>query len=260
MHDPMTVAFDIRLPLWWREYKPTIVTIWHVDPERDGSDDSCGWFMRAQHGDPAVLEKIVKRFEGDWDKVFKSDSNRVFLCGLFTPNGEPHFSVPGVVLNLFFYAACEVFNSNGRTNWRRAKRFMSKHLLDILLFAENPTDSLYDTLTRKFEVGCQEPYTKTSRDDRIRSLAGIIYAWILRAERPWWKHPRWHLHHWKIQIHPLQSFKRWLFSRCEQCGKRFGWGESPIASSWYGTGPLWFRSERGIRHCSCSDHSVAKDA
>lgn len=54
MHDPMTVAFEIRQP-WggktypmkdgstWH-YRPALITIWHVDPERDGSDDSCGWF------------------------------------------------------------------------------------------------------------------------------------------------------------------------------------------------------------------------
>lgn len=256
MHDPMTVAFDIRWPWWWMEYRPQLITIWHVDPERDGTDDSCGWFMRSRHGDKEVLERIVKRFEFDFDRVFKSDSGRVYLCGLLTPNGEPHFSVPGIVLNLFFYAACEVFASDGHTNWRKARAFMRRHLFDILLFAENPTDSLFDGLTRKFEIGCDEPYTKRARDERIRHLAGTIYAWILRSERPWWRHPRWHLHHWKIQIHPLQKFKRWAFSRCCKCGKRFRFGESPCSNSWYGTGPRWFRSEPDISHSSCNGHSV----
>jgi hypothetical protein len=47
VHDPMTVAHEIKVP--WRRhwpgskdtYRPTLVTIWHVDPEKDGSDDSC---------------------------------------------------------------------------------------------------------------------------------------------------------------------------------------------------------------------------
>jgi len=37
MHDPMTLAFDVRLG------KVRLLEIWHVDPETDGSDDSCGW-------------------------------------------------------------------------------------------------------------------------------------------------------------------------------------------------------------------------
>ena len=53
MHDPMTVAFEVKYP--WRDkssgttklfpkgYRRTFITVWHVDPETDGSDDSCGW-------------------------------------------------------------------------------------------------------------------------------------------------------------------------------------------------------------------------
>lgn len=252
MHDPMTVAFDIRLPWPGNKYGIQLATIWHADPEKDGSDDSCGWFIRSRHLDQAVLKRIEQRFDHDFDKVFHSDSKRVYFVGLMTPNGEPHFTVPGVVLNLFFMAASEVFNSNGFTNWRKARRWMQSHLFDILLFAENPTDSLHDGLTRKFETGCGEAYTKEARDRRVKSLASTIYGWIARTERRWWQHPKWHLHHWKIQIHPLQQLKRWLFSRCEKCGKRFAWGESPVSSSWHGTGPRWFRSEEGVRHCRCN--------
>lgn len=257
MHDPMTVAFDIRWPFTRAKYKPSVITIWHVDPESDGTDDSCGWFKRARHGDKVVLERIVKRFELDWDKVYDLDGGRKSPVGMFSPDGQPRFSVPGVVLNLFFLAACEVFGSNGHTNWRRARRFMSKHLFDILRFAENTTDSLFDGITRKYELMCHEEYTTRSRDERIRSIAGCIYAWIMRAEQRWWQHPRWHVHHWKIQIHPLQSFKRWAFSRCEKCGGRFRWGESAVSNSWHGTGPRWFQSEPGISHCDCSGRRVA---
>lgn len=48
MHDPLTVAFEIRSPIkhitpMGYEYHNPIVTIWHRDPESDGTDDSCGW-------------------------------------------------------------------------------------------------------------------------------------------------------------------------------------------------------------------------
>ena len=46
MHDPMTVAFDIKYP-WWRKsslfpkgYHSSFITIWHVDPDIRGDDDS----------------------------------------------------------------------------------------------------------------------------------------------------------------------------------------------------------------------------
>lgn len=56
MHDPRTVAFNIQSPfrnkpnkLWPKGYRRSLITIWHVDPEKDHSDDSCGWFLRPRH-------------------------------------------------------------------------------------------------------------------------------------------------------------------------------------------------------------------
>lgn len=271
MHDPKTLAFSIKLPFGGSttffshgskmRHRPSLIDIWHVDPcKGPGGDDSCGWFMRAHHGDPKVLEKIEKHFEYDWDRTFTSDSSgKTYACGLFLPNGRPSFSVHGVVLNLFFWAAIEVFKSNGTTNWKKANKWMRKNLLDILLFAENPTDSLYDSITSKFG---DDGYAKAGestrarmRKERIHNLAAIIYGWILRSERPWWKHPRWHIHHWNLQIHFLEATKRWAFTRCCKCGKRFKFGSSVCTGQWHGTGPRWFKSEEGVYHDNCYDPS-----
>lgn len=255
MHDPMTVAWEIKYP--WRGdppsrmfpkgYRRTFITIWHVDPNIRGDDDSCGWFMRAHHGDSAVLDKIVKRFELDWDTVFKSDSGNVYYTGWFMPEGDgagmPNMGVSAIALNLFMVAALVYFGNDGDA-WKPARRFCQKHLLDILWFAENPTDSLRDSIVQKFG-------TDERRDARIRGMAACIYGWILRKEQPWWKHPRWHIHHWKFQIHPLQDFKRWAFSRCATCGRGFKWGESVVSGQWDNTGPLWMRSEKHIHHDRC---------
>lgn len=271
MHDPLTVAFDIRIPLPWKEKsllksegmvwsKYHLATIWHKDPETDGTDDSCGWFKRARHGDKEVLEKIVKRFEFDWDRVFQPSKDdhdpedgefisKVYYCGLFKPSGDPHFSVSAIALNLFLLAAMEHFKSDGRTNWKRAKKFVRKHLLDILLFSENPTDSLFDGITRKFEKGCGEEYGTRAREERIRSMASCIYAWILRAEQPWYRHARWHIHHWRIQIHPIMDVWRWLTRRCCKCGKGFKFRESPIGD-WHGT-RIW--------HDRCDETKVSAE-
>lgn len=262
MHDPMTQAFQIPYPWWKRNrfdgsrYHSPFITIWHVDPETDGTDDSCGWFMRSRHGDKAVLEKIVKRFEEDWDRVFnyrdedhmgepKGPIKSTYFRGYFLPNGEPHFSTSGIVLNLIFIAAAEHFKSYGNTNWDRARKFMQEHLFRILILAENPTDSLHDSITRTFGGD-------TKREDRIRQMAEIAYGWVLRETRPWYRKPRWHIRHWKIQCHPIQSLKRSLFTRCSKCGGWFKFGESCVSNQWDSDGPEWFKSERGVMHDKCA--------
>lgn len=196
--------------------------------------------MRSRHGDKKVMEKIVKDFEFDWDRIFTSDSGSVYFCGYFCPNGSPHLSVYAITLNLFFIASRIVLGGSdyGR---KRAEKFCRKHLVRIFLFAENPSDSLHDGITLKFG-------NYHSREERIRSMASCVYGWILREQRSWWKHPKWHVWHWRIQVHPMQKLWRFLFRRCCKCGKRFGWNESPIGS-WSGNS-IW--------HQGCDDSRVRK--
>lgn len=71
-------------------------------------------------------------------------------------------------------------------------------------------------------------------------------------ERPSeWRGWRWHFWHWRIQFHPIQALKRWLFSRCAGCGKGFPWDYSPVSLQWNGTGPRWFRGEHAVYHHEC---------
>ena len=243
MHDPMTVAFDIKSPfrkrpskMWPNGYRNTIATIWHVDPELDGTDDSCGWFKRARHGDQEVLAKIERAFTGEWDGEY---------TGWFAPNGMPVQSVQATTLSMFSRACFIHFGDS----WDRTEAFMRRHLLDIITFAENRVDSLSDSLLQR--------YGRKDREDRIKQFAGIIYGCILRWEQPWYRHPRWHVWHWRIQVQAMQALKRWAFSRCASCGRGFSWGYSPCSHSWSGTGPRWFRGERDVYHHECSTHQVA---
>lgn len=259
MHDPMTQicsfpSYDqqewMRKQWWIPAFISnfTLFTLWHNDPCKDGTDESCGWFMRARHGNKETLKRIINRFEFDWDRIFtpsKEDDatdgephiERTYFCGFFKPDGSPNLSVQAIALNLFFLAAHEHFRCDGRTNWTKSKRWMRENMMDMVLFAENPTDSLFDTITRKFEIGCREPHTPRRRQQRIENMASCIYAWILRKERPWYKHPRWHIHHWSVQIHFWQTIKRWLFERCSICKKGFHWKES-VCGSWSGN-EIW---------------------
>ena len=71
MYDPLTVAFEIRSPfrekpsrLWPKGYRPPFITIWHKDPERDGTDDSCDWFGRKRPLSPAEQRIAEAIWEG----------------------------------------------------------------------------------------------------------------------------------------------------------------------------------------------------
>lgn len=237
MHDPMTLVYGCRL-----------FDVWHVDPERDGTDDSCGWFPRSRHGDKAVLEKIVKRFEFDWDRVFVSkpedddepgEVERIYARGYFYPSGKPRLSPIGIALNFFWLAAIETLGTRDK-----ADRFVQRHLLEILIFAENTFDSLHDSIALTFGGA-------PKREERIRDMASIIYAWVFRNSRPWYRHPRWHVNHWKINVKPYKMFLRWAFTRCMKCGKRVGWTWNVVGHQWHSDGPQWFKSEQVDGPC-CS--------
>jgi hypothetical protein len=82
--------------------------------------------------------------------------------------------------------------------------------------------------------------------------------YLIGDRRHWFNHPRWHLWHWQFQIHPIQTFKRWAFSKCAKCKRRFKWGYCPVSHSWSGPGPRWFRSEINVFHNECIYFDVAK--
>lgn len=79
---------------------------------------------------------------------------------------------------------------------------MRRNLFDILIFAENHLDSLHDSIALTFGNDDRKS------TERIENMAAIIYGWVLRADQSWWQHPRWHIHHWRLQLNLWQDFKR----------------------------------------------------
>lgn len=267
MHDPDTLICSLRLP--WTQF--VLFMLWHHDPCAGGSDDSCGWFKRAHHGDPAVLAKIRKEFEFEWDRTFDSSKDgddddedgdpplpkMVYQNGYFhSETGLPVLSEHAITLNLFQIAAINMMG------WRRGKHYIRRHLADILLFAENPVDSLHDTFTLKFERGCGQAYTPQRRLERISRTASCIYGVILRDVTPWWQHPRWHVHHWRFQFPWWQQVCRVTWSRCKDCGSRFHWNESVVSHQWNSPGPRWGKPETWLtcEKCSRAACAAAKDS
>lgn len=191
---------DIKFPFKNKYgYRETLITIWHKDPGKYGSDDSCGWFMRSYHGDKEMLKKIKSSIEFSFDSTYKSDST-LYHTGYFLPeNGMPNMSVHGIALNMFKCASWEFFNHNRK----KQNKWMKNNLYDILNFAENPIDSLRDDILGTFRIGCGSPY---NREESLNHYATVIYGWLLRENRKWYRHPRWHIHHWSISFYFMKNF------------------------------------------------------
>jgi hypothetical protein len=222
MHDPRSVAFEIKRPwptkgsgLGGYRHFPTLVTIWHVDPERDGTDDSCGWFS------PKLTKDELKKLEDVANFEMKYLFSKTDDKDEWTPKVD---SVSGC------------FHSFKRVAWVWKKRIEPRHMPEVISLCTDVFDSFRDTFTRP----------QTAYD--IRRMFFFMGRAFKRMERYWWQRPRFHFWHWEIQVHAIQNLKRWLFSRCAQCGGRFKWGESCVSHQWESSGPLWFRSEQAIYH------------
>lgn len=189
MHDPMTVAFTVRnrlvRPKTWTDghkYWPHLITIWHVDPERRGDDDSCDWFGRR------------RRLNSREEALDSALGNLTHVLG-----------------NAPFY----------------------------------PDPRLYG----------HEPHAYQVIDAPMKELRVAANEWRRGGRR---LHPRWHVWHWKVQLHPVQHFKRWAFSRCRECGAGFSWGYAPVSGSWYGRGPSWFRNAEHVYHSECHNEVIRR--
>jgi hypothetical protein len=204
MYDPKTVAFDIRNPFLRNKWgdRPLLITIWHVDPESDNSDDSCDWFGGRLTGEE------VSRIQ----KLAKSEHGFYFDYDLIAIKGADPFTV-----------ICAAWRSVKHELYKD-RRYSHKDLEAIVKLATNPGDNL-----RAQAIAAE------SNPDELSRLFLLVARQIKKQRRPWWRHPRWHVHHWQLQFHPYERLRRWLFDRCEYCGGRF---KSSPHSDWGGE-RLW---------------------
>lgn len=232
MHDPMTVAFEIKRP--WpkpaskyfpkgRRYWPALVTVWHVDPATGGDDDSCGFsYVRVREVDRLWAHMEAER---EWRFWF---SDEYASINLLTAG---HFEIVTAVLRT-------VRRRFTGTSWWRP--LTARDLSLALGLCSGPSDNILSVVRRAKEG-------KGGFEDLIR----CVLRSYLTKRRPWWRRPRWHVHHWRIQVHPLQDLKRFLFTRCAGCGLRFRWGYAPVTAQWDSDRPRWFRGERDKYHSDC---------
>lgn len=233
MYDPMTEIHTFRI------FGHSILAIWHVDPETDGTDDSCGWF------NPKVTEreeKIIAEMV-DWDMEMPYYSSPYLPLTTVNPKYDYSQMLAGDCLSFVAWTWLHI-----AWHIRRDKKMTILEWWDVVSLSSNPYDNLRSVLADPDETA----------EYKVNRFFHCVMKAYLRHHRPWWKHPRWHIHHWQFQVHFIQTLKRWLFSQCAHCGRRFSWGYYPTASWDHGQGPRWFRSEGGVFHHRCYSECAEK--
>lgn len=256
MYDPQSVAFDLHYPWpfrgkkdgFWPNGRPIhFITIWHVDPEKPGcggrADDSCGWFTP-----PSTKEE-----RDHWEKIASGCLRDIFPRRAEMAKGDP---------NNYAYVCFEpTYREAVYWTWRRIKQesekkhiwkfggkrgaYLSTSELEYIeCLASSPVDNLRVTID-----GVKD-------ENSAADFFMLVWNAYRRFNRSWWKHPRWHFWHWKLQIHPWQQLRRRLFDRCAHCGKPFI-KECPVSHSWHSKPTRWFRSAEGLYHGECSSHVMA---
>lgn len=78
--------------------------------------------------------------------------------------------------------------------------------------------------------------------------------WTTQHHHGW----RWHVHHWRIQVHPLQALRRWALTRCAWCdGRQRKNDPVNVSHSWDGPRGRWWQGEPGLYHHDCSSVASA---
>ena len=238
-YDPCTVAFDIKYPwkrkpckFWPKGYRDTFITIWHVDPERGGDhgnrgDDSCGWFRPPLY--PEERERIAKLGRSEYSTIWaKQDATA-------KEKSYAYICIDQDCYGAIYWAWRRIkqeMNPRGLWKFGGARNFLTaSELEEIYSLAWNPIDNL------------QTSFREVTSEEKAARFFITVYRCFQRHHRPWWKHPRWHVHHWKLQIHPWQQFKRWAFARCSGCRKGFRWGER-----------VWGYGGPEIYHDTCTEN------
>lgn len=201
--------------------------VWHNDAEKPGTgnrrDDSCGWFDRTP-GEYADAVRYLLR-----DQSFMHDVNLIVarkvetVAPFYEGISERVISYPRLssadtlALCLMVARYLELRRWwNGQdgksgahgSRWRKLatkERRVDDVAMDLAL---NPLDNL-------------------STPDSAEQTVRLIAAALNRKFKPWWRHPRWHVHHWQINFDLPRNLKR-MFQPCAGCGKRLGFGYCPI--------------------------------
>ena len=278
MHDPDTLVWRVRIPLpWFRESKfrtnkagekvrrafrmracIPLVDIWHHDPQRDGSDDSCSsrrrlgrlhksllesmgsdeaaspWFLRERAKTPSSPSDAEALLRGALWHVARC--TRLHRWSWF--HKRVTFAVCARLASELTHNTCENVRSSlcllpgWHTNDRNpdGPPVEEIDLEDHEAWAREERRSLDDPrYPRKT--------SKWARQDRSKSFFYMVARILSDRTSRWWQEPRWHFWHWRFQVHAWQRFRRRFIEKCSICGVRYR-GTSEVYSGW-GGGQTW---------------------
>jgi len=196
--------------------------IWHIDPERvvpgRRQDDSCGWFPRDLT--PELERAVNELCGGGWADLRQRISDAFDLW--YIPN-EKYPTLREMPMHVAYSTHLMTLMWIDRLAFKRGRR--NEPTARLVRLASWLAFSTVDNLNL---VADQTP------ERYIRQLA----AAYRREIRPWWKHPRWHIHHWKVSFDLARNLRR-MFERCATCRKPLGFGYCPTHDG------------RGLHHGQC---------
>jgi hypothetical protein len=231
MYDPCTLAFsfppyprgkkfgerDNSFKGFLYRLKPFIgFDIWHVDPERGGTrnrtDDSCGWFDRGP-GDYASAEAYVLNDKEALHSLSEMIGARDLMKGPFGHVYQRMSAANTLAATLMAARYLEL-----RRWWNRPNGAFESTRKRIFTRRRDVTDAALDLAL--------DPLDNLSSIDEPERFVILVAAALNRRFRPWWKHPRWHVHHWRIHFDLARNLRR-MFERCGTCKKRLDFGYCP---------------------------------
>ena len=195
--------------------------IWHIDPERPNTgnrqDDSCGWFDRRAGEYQAAVDDFMLD-DGAMQDVRSALGRMEWHRSAYLtdyPESQRGFDMlpmsdsVAVVLMIALHLERRRWWDKHRPAafWRKPflrERNVQSHAFSLAL---NTNDNLRTV-------------------DTPEHMVKLIAASLNREFRPWWKHPRWHVHHWQVRFDLVHNLKR-MFQRCATCRKRLGFAYCP---------------------------------
>lgn len=201
-------------------------------------DDTCGWFTPPYS--PSKKDEILQLAAGQYSTIFARQwavaEGKDYARVCYAPN----------CYDAIYWAWRAIkHHETKRGVWQYDPALTTAERRYIYELDSNPVDNL------------RSLFEEVKDAETFASFFLTVFHCYLRFNRPWYKHPRWHIWHWRFQVHPWQLFRRWLLTRCEGCGKRFAYGYSPVSHSWDSKRPKFLRGERGLYHSECS-HMTTK--
>lgn len=205
--------------------------IWHIDPEQkvEGQrrDDSCGWFDRR----PGEYADAVRYLLSDQSLMHEINlvlARRVeTLAPFYKDISERQISYPRLSAADTLAVCLMVSRELELRRWWNGQD------------GKGGTHSswLLKTFTKRRNVDSEaldlalNPLDNLSSIDQPESLVRLIAGALHRRFKPWWKHPRWHVHHWQMNFDLPRNLRRMLIDKCGTCGKRLGWNYCPTLSN-----------------------------